>query len=87
MAILRSQPIRWATALVLLVLGATAVVGVAGGTDPLKAVRPAILGSLLLAWLIPDLRIESDRLTRRFTWCGVISGALLVVTNAVELAV
>ena len=87
MAIFRSQPIRWATALLLLVLAATAVVGVAGGADPLKAVRPAILGALLLAWLIPDLRTEPDGWTRRLTWCGVIAGALLVVTTAVELAV
>jgi hypothetical protein len=86
MALLQSQTFRWATAIVLLVLAATAVVGWAGGSDPLEPVRPALFGALLIAWLIPDLRTEPAGWTRRLTWFGVVAGAVLVVTSPIELA-
>jgi hypothetical protein len=62
-------------------------VGWAGGSDPFEAVRPAVAGALLIAWLLPDVRTEPASWMRRCEWCGVIAGALLVVTSLAELAV
>jgi hypothetical protein len=87
MALLQSQTVRWATAIALLVLAATAVVGWAGGSDPFEAVRSGVFGALMLAWLIPDLRTEPAGWIRRLTWCGVVAGAVLIVTTTIELAV
>ena len=86
MALLRSQALRWATLIALVVLAATAVVGWAGGSDPFDGVRAALFGGLMLAWLIPELQTEPSGWTRRLVWCGVICSVVLLVTSAVELA-
>jgi hypothetical protein len=85
MELLRSQALRWATAIALLGLAATAVVGWAGGADPFDGVRAALFGALMLAWLIPDLQAEPGAWTRRLLWCGVICSAVLLVASTVEL--
>jgi hypothetical protein len=85
--LLRSQPVRWATAILLLVFAATQVVGWAGGSDPFEAVRPAVFGVLMLAWVLPDLRTEPPGWIRRCEWCGAIAGAGIIVTSLAELAV
>jgi hypothetical protein len=86
MALLKSQGLRWATLIALVVLAATAIVGWAGGSDPFEGVRAALFAALMLAWLIPDLQTEPGGWTRRLLWCAVICSAVLLVASAVELA-
>jgi len=86
-ALLQSPTVRWTTAILLLAFAATAIVGLAGGPDPLETVRPGLFGAFMIAWLLPDLRTEPAGWTRRLTWCGVVAGALLVVTTTIELAI
>jgi hypothetical protein len=87
MALLRSQPVRWATAIALMVLAATAIVGWAGGSDPFEGARPAVAGAVVIAWLLPDLQTEPAGWTRRLEWFAVIAGAVVIVASLAELAV
>lgn len=80
-----SSWVRTSLAVLIPVFGGFALVSLAGGPDPLGDAFAPIIGALLAAWFISELREDQPRSSRVLLWIGVACGMLVLVGAGVDV--